>query len=223
MQILIQLYEMGTVLFYNSDDTMRIWIKHENRVRGTVNVANMVGDGSCLYRAMVHQLYKENKSTDHFKQTSRDLRLKISAHIEKNLKRYISDVKLTMTENIARYKNVNLKDITKKQCREYVEKEMIKDDNWGGGESLKAFSELYKTNILILMENSNHHHYYPKFEEKYVKTIILAFRLDCFKRKYNHYESVVSIDQNNLKDIIDDMNKVPLSDAIDFTDICMFR
>lgn len=132
MQILIQ-FQTLTNKYLDNNESMNIWIQNdEKRVRGAVHVANMIGDGNCFYQSMVHQLSQMEKSTKEFDDAARILRLEVVEQIEENFEIYIKDLKLTMIENFAGFENHNLKDISEKQCRDYLRIEMIKNHTWWG-------------------------------------------------------------------------------------------
>lgn len=218
IQLFVQLNEMA-YRGYKGKTGICIWTRRQNRARAHVYVYETFGNGSCLYQAMSHQLFQTKMTTQELHQAARSLREEVVEHIKENFERYIMDIKLNMTEQ-AKFSEMNLNEITDKQCQDYLNDDMLKDITWGGGESMKAVSELYKTNVFVFMEHSHNHSYNNRFDGSYEKTIILAYRLNGETRKYYHYDSVTSIDMTDLKEIIDDINKYANTEPVELRRIC---
>lgn len=75
-----------------------------------------------------------------------------------------------------------------------------KKGEWGGAETLKATTLIHRVNILVLKQDSAYHYFYGGFKEKSTRTIIIVYR--CVNKVYNHYDSVMSMDEDNVKQIV---------------------
>lgn len=92
-------------------------------------------------------------------------------------------------------------------CLTFLEN-LKQDSEWGGAESLKAVSLIYKKNIIILNENGGIH--IPNFSPKYESCVILAYRLASSDTKLirNHYDSVVNIEESDIYSVQKDRDSV---------------
>lgn len=74
---------------------------------------------------------------------------------------------------------------------------------WGGFESLKAITNVYKINIFIFCENGDYY-FADRFNDEYDKSVFIAFREASGKNRTdtnrNHYDSACQIDTNVLSE-----------------------
>lgn len=90
-----------------------------------------------------------------------------------------------------------------KECIFFVNHCLPQPGCWGGFESLKAISSVFKINIMIFCENG-HYYFADRFNEDYNKSVFIAFRDASGKTQTdtnrNHYDSVSNIDINVLSE-----------------------
>lgn len=163
----------------------------------SVTVAPIVGDGSCMFHSIVHQLNGTN--TNEFikiKTLSIELRAKIVAFITDNYETFKISLQGRVYDASRDEEIVDMK----AECKQIIKK-LSKYDYHGGGETLLAVALIFQVNIMIINEKGDYY-FANKFDTSYKKTIILAYRLRNYKAKgnepRNHYDSVVHIDSNDL-------------------------
>lgn len=79
------------------------------------------------------------------------------------------------------------------ECATFLSTELPKLTCYGGAESLEAISALYNVNIVIINDD-NYYSLACKFNEKYKRTIMLAYR------NKNHYDSVIEVSEANISE-----------------------
>lgn len=81
---------------------------------------------------------------------------------------------------------------------------LSKNGCWGGNESLCAIRKQFEQNILVLNEESSDCYFVAGFDSNYDQTMIIAYRLNGLVGGLdrNHYDSVVSIDPNDICSIV---------------------
>lgn len=159
-----------------------------------IHVINTTGDGDCLFSAFVHQLFLEKINSIRFKELTHDLRNNVVAHILNHFDTFKDEIKTRLEDE----KNESFED---KDCLSFVKSELSQRGIWGGGETISAVQQLYKTNVIIFCENSTYYYCYG-FNPKYDRTVFLAFRGNNYNNKtqYDHYDSVCEINNDLLYD-----------------------
>lgn len=158
-------------------------------------IIRMKMDGSCLFRAIHHQLSFERPNTDIFEENIKLLRSIVVAHIKKNLQEYSFQIKNSV------YDQNGLNDIKDMdpECIRFLE-ELEKPSSWGGSETMRAVSEIKRVNILIVNEENGF--YYHSFEPRFARTIVVAYRLpqkNANKNaRRNHYDSLTELKQEDI-------------------------
>lgn len=194
-------------------NVMVVFLQDNTKIN--INVVKILGDGNCLYRAIVHQVFKIPTTNAAFEDTVVELRQQITSHVLANIKKkdknYIIEVKNTMADKYKKCVN----DYTEKDCENFVEYTLTKDGIWGGGESIRAATELLSINIYIISEKSKFYSFVPIFNQNNRESIILAYRTFGKTSTYYHYDSVFAIDTANLKKLLARSSR----DILDLTEI----
>lgn len=109
-----------------------------------IELCRIPGDGNCLFGATVHQRYHFKVDSDEYKQRVAELRKKVVAHININLKRYerillgrIYD-KRYVNEKKSKTQNVE------EDCKNFLDNCLSKEHYWAGPETIQAICELFK-------------------------------------------------------------------------------
>lgn len=182
---------------------MFIYVKEHKVV---IKMIGMPQDGNCLFSAIYHQLNEVSHNSTVFSEEVQKLRESVvcflKARLEEKDKHYINSVKNTMVDN----EKLCFNDISLEDCKEYVKEKLKLSIKWGGAESIKAVSEMFNVNVLVLTEGAKKHSHY--FDAKRNRTIILAYRLSPNAQsilKYYHYDSVLALNEVHLRELAQQM------------------
>lgn len=105
--------------------------------------------------------------------------------------------------------------VTEENGLEFVNKILPKKNTWGGSEAIYTAMMIYKINVLMFNEYGRF--YFPYgFDPSAQRIILLAYRLgDATKskrkspsNKYEHYDSVINIDSQNISFICDTLSEI---------------
>lgn len=181
----------------HSPSTSTVKFKLADRLQA-LNVVQIDPDGNCLFGALCHQLfcYKVN-SVAHNAAVN-----KLRADVVTYINEHFDDFKFILKWRISSPVN----DIDK-ECTFFVNFCLRKNGFWGGTESIKAVSQIYKVNVIVINEEETH--YFPiDFIPEYDRTIAIVYRIGIKSTKdkmnpiRNHYDSVEEIPQSILMDMI---------------------
>lgn len=157
-----------------------------------VKVCDIKADDSCLFGSIVHQLNLVKINSKQHADLARTLRKNVVKYIVEHLSDFIFLLKNRLPDGQAE------DDDLQTQCLDFVTNELSSLKCWGGCESLKAISELYSVNIIILNDDGK-----CNFSQSYHpcndRTISIAFcntigGVQQSNINRNHYNSVVEID-----------------------------
>lgn len=210
-QISDQLIEMKNAAMTHNESQIEMKFLIEN-VPHELQAVEIDANGSCLFGASVHQILKTEISSKLQSNETKKLRGDVVVHIQENLLQFKRELEGTVQHVWGPKVKSNLE----LACKYFLEKELPKNDTWGGSESLKAISQLNKVNILVLTENGDFY-FACRFDAQFKQTIILAYTTfhfeehevtDCKDGVANvlnvsnieriHYNSVINIDQNDV-------------------------
>lgn len=179
-QLSVQLLNMRTKRerFGGTIESISFKIGTEN---ARVDVTTVKPDGHCLFRALCHQLFEVQLDSPTADEYVKKLRSAVVNYIRANIGHFKHELKGRLfDEKIA---TNNQASVGEKKFLESLEG----SSKWGGAESLKAVSLIYKVNIVIITENDCCY-LASGFKTQYDRTVILAHR--AFGNSYNHYDSV---------------------------------
>lgn len=181
--------------YEKNDNSETMFIKiGRNKIKVTVRI--MESNGDCLFAALNNQINGTATSSDQFKFEVESLRKDVIEYIEPRFLGFKEAIKNTMIDaNVQPYD-----DIQDFECMAYLLNVLKNKGEWGGAETLKAITLIHHVNILVLKQDSAYHYFYEGFKEKNTRTIIIVYR--CVNKVYNHYDSVMSMDGDNVKQIV---------------------
>lgn len=161
------------------------------------------GDGNCLYASIAHQLFQMKINSIQHSEFTQKLRMEVVRYISVNLPNFIHYLKgrvYEMNDHCAESKNSgklrshNEREIHKEEialrCKSFVGK-LLAGGTWGGTESIKAISEIYEVNILIINEDGSCN-MVGSFKVEFNRTIMITYRSG------NHYDSVSVMDDKTI-------------------------
>lgn len=185
-QIATQINEMVQAVLTNGDEEGTMEFQLENNKICRLSVAKISGDGNCLFAAIVHQLWKYPVNSAQHIEAVKQLRSKVVEYILGNFESF----EFILKDRVYDLKEASeISDISA-ECKSYVQFVLSRNGEYGGFETIKALSELYKVNILTFLEDSScAFHNKEKIHEK---TIAIAYRFwnKDGQRTRNHYDSV---------------------------------
>lgn len=166
-----------------------------NKTTIYLSIAKILGDGNCLFAAIVHQLWQYPINSKQHKEAMKQLRSKVVEYILANYESFEFNLK----DRVYELKNASqITDMTA-ECKSYVKNVLSRDGEYGGFETIKAVSEMFQVNILTFVEDGECSFYNTK--NIYNKTIALAwcngFVSDGVQIR-NHYNSVYDVKPDDL-------------------------
>lgn len=150
---------------FNTDDG------HEH----TLLTLKIYRDGHCMFRSLAHQLWLEMLGTKEQNDSTLDLRAKIVAYINDNLSSFSWELKGSVFEMYGDNPKMSDESFAKAECIRYLNEDLAKSA-WGGGETIKALTHMYKVNVLVVNE-IGHYNYPAGFNINYPSSVILAYRI----------------------------------------------
>lgn len=160
-------------------------------------VTKIKRDGNCLFRALAHQLFGETQSIRKQDQSMKRLRADVVAHIKENYADFEHELKGCVMD---RKENVDVNSLDM-ECQLYLNHCLTKAGCWGGAESIKAVSRIYKVNVVIINENGPCY-LVNGFNPNHERTVLLGYRLAHPESKSqgnrNHYDSVINVQQDYI-------------------------
>lgn len=163
-----------------------------------ITVANIPGDGSCIFGALAHQLWMYKISSMEHKQATKKLRAEVVEHILKP--EYFPLYKQRLRERVFSFNEKVGKKVTdtdmEMECKIFVKHVLSNKKTWGGAETLLAVSILHSTNIIVFNENGTIAKV-KKADQNHNRSIAIAFRIGL-NDEFNHYDSVCEINSADL-------------------------
>lgn len=207
----IQLYEQLAQNITKMNEATLINDDHQEKMRcipmqntnACITIATIPGDGDCLFGSIVHQIFRYPVNSKLHKNAAKQLRTDVVHHIlaEEN---FVSFQKLLM-DRILETKSKNQIVDSTAECKKFVTDFLSQKGAWGGAESIKAISDLYRTNIITFYEDESVYFVGGK-EGAYNQTIAIAFRIgfvDNGKPIRNHFDSVCNMNSSDISTVTD--------------------
>lgn len=188
-------------------------VKHHDGRTYKVAVHEVKSDGSCLFRTAVHQLFFSKIDSDDHHQEAKILREKVVEEIQNNYKHYEKAIQGRILDDIEdntekRSNENSTGDEIEIACSDYVNNRLLNSRCWAG-ESILAFTEIHKVNVLVFREHNGY--YFPYgFNPQYSRTIFMAYRKQEQTNEewiYNHYGSVCELGTDLLYDCACELTK----------------
>lgn len=157
----------------------------------TLLVEMIYGDGHCLFRAIAHQLFRGILGTDEQDKATLKLRSDVVSYIKEHYSEFVWELRGAVYDKFDVVPRGEMDD----KCRDYLN-EYLANCGWGGSETLKAVSEMYQVNILVLNEGDSGY-FVNSFNTSFNQTILLAYKV----------LKVLTVEQTMDETIIDDTFK----------------
>lgn len=182
-----------------------------------LRVIKIKGDGNCMFSCLAHQMFGHKVNSSEHEDATNSLREAAVKFIRENFKDFMFELKGRVLEERdiqktrkGQRKMVEWKDITEKDCENYV-MTLSNSKTYGGAESIKALSRIHRVNIVVFYELGPH--YYPlSFDRNFDRTLFMAYRLaNRSNNQWNHYDSVAEVDLKILCDCVNVLNAAALN------------
>lgn len=193
-QLATQINEMVQAVLEHGDDEETMEFELNDNLINVLSVAKILGDGNCLFAAIAHQLWKYPINSKQHNDAVNRLRAEVKDYILSNFESF----EFTLKDRV--YESKKSSEITdmKAECESYVRNVLSQNGKYGGFETIKAISEMYKVNILTLLEGSTYS--FHNKENIHENTIVVAWRfgVENGQTTRNHYDSVYDMNAQNI-------------------------
>lgn len=199
-QFFNQINKMVGYVLINGEGQQQMNFQLKNNTVRSLSVVCTIGDGNCLFSALTHQLFGDPiDSTEHVNK-SKNLRAAVVAHIlvPENFPSYQYNLQDRVFE-LKKKKKSQFEDL-EQECKIYVREVLSKSGEWGGPETIRAVSNMYKTNIAVFEEDGACC-IFKSQEKNFNRTIMIAYRYalnEYNERVYNHYDSITDMDPDDI-------------------------
>lgn len=189
-QVLAQLKEISSIsgMHVRRKQNMEVLIGNK---KAQVGVIVQKGDGFCLFRALVQQIFKMPCDTAEFHEKVFEFKNEVINFILENSDKYMNEIQHSLVERYGGCFNQYNKD----DCEYYVDHK-IRVEGWGGAETLKAVREIYEINIFVVYEAISYCTFTARFNSQFKRSICLAYRTSG--NRYDHYDSISNIENDIL-------------------------
>lgn len=197
-QLSVQNLKMQNAIVLHTEIKQNFSFNLGDNVYGVINVTDIKKDGNCMFGALAHQLFYVKLNSVEHDNATKELRMKSADHIRENYDLFAHNIKGRVFD-----RNVNVVDINKESIF-FVNFCLPQPGCWGGFESLKAISYVYKINIFIFNENGDYY-FANGFNPSHDRSVFIAFRNANQIKNHaaadrNHYDSVVEINSEILSE-----------------------
>lgn len=169
-----------------------------------LQVVKIPSDGSCLFGALIHQLFGTGIKSDEHRKLTAKLRADVVTHIKLNVESFEHELKGAVLNTFEGKKVRNMK----QKCIDFLHKELPDESTWAGVESFRAVCEMENLNILVVNEGGTGYFSPCSFDRNLTQTVLVAFRLktktleaNASNINRNHYDSVVRMEQSDVYDL----------------------
>lgn len=197
-QFSYQTTKMVEAVLMNGDTQSSMNFQMKNDKVRQLSVVEVEKDGNCMFSSCAHQLFrKEIHSVEHTRKIAQ-LREKVVAHIlDPN---HFSTYQFVLQDRVYEMKKKSEISDLKEECVSYVRDILSQPSVWGGMETLKAVSNLYKTNVAVINENGPAY-IIKNAENKFNRTIIIAYRY-WKSNVLMHYDSISDINADDIFELV---------------------
>lgn len=196
-QIAEQIRNMVTAQLLHSERTEQMEFKDKNKIAHVIYVIKINADGNCLFTSLAHQLWPTAVTSDECKRNSMKLRAAVVEHILENIESY----QMFIDERVDEVKSLSNDDASlETKYKMWVRYVLSRKGVWGGIETIKAVSRMYRVNVVIFNE-CNRVRMIQGANEQYNRTIIIAYRFHLNGKNepvYNHYDIVCDMESNTI-------------------------
>lgn len=179
-----QMLRMENCVKIHNEDTKEFVVSKTTRKKSKslVKVVKIDADGNCLFYALAHQLFYVKKNSKQHIELADKLRRQVVEHVCNNIDPFLHGLK----DRLIEYR-LEWKDDLRGSCLRFVREEISKDGFWGGEETLKATAEIFRVNILLILDRDtcilgN------RFDPTYERALVLSYI--AMGNTLNHFESI---------------------------------
>lgn len=167
-----------------------------------VGVCKIPSDGDCLFGAAVHQQFQLKVGSAKYDQEVTKLRKNVVSHINENLRNYERELLGRIYESRQRQGNTSKIEENEKNglFNDFLSNYLSKQYKWGGSESIKALSEMFRANVIIFKEGEEIY-FGNSFNSLYEDIIVLLYGIrgqNNQNKNHNHYDSIVKLNEDAL-------------------------
>lgn len=197
IQIGTQIWKMVTSQLTHSESIEQMEFKIKNQMARIIYIIKILGNGNCLFTSLAHQPWPSATTSDECKKNSVKLRAKVVEHILNNIEPY----QMFIEEYLHELKSLNSDNTSLDTKYEmWVRHNLSRQGSWGGIETIKAVSQMYRVNV-VLFDECGIVQMIQGAKEQYERTILLAYRFylnEQHERVYNHYDSVCDMESDTI-------------------------
>lgn len=204
-QLSKQVTLMMSAALQNKDEQEQMTSNLNDGVSIDITVSQIDGNGHCLFSALYHQLFQMKINSRAHRNGVKKLRKEVVEHIlnPTNYPTFEFQLKDRVYEmNEGRSKSKKVTDMESK-CKTFV-KNNLSANAWGGAETIRAVSDMYKVNVININE-CGECYMLSDSTRTFNRSVLITYRLirdgegnimDYTKR--NHYDSVADINSHDL-------------------------
>lgn len=211
-----QVIKMSNCAAKSKETIEEVVLNDSKKEMKSMKFCQVRGEGDCLFLSLSHQLYGHKIDSEEHNLNAVALRGQVVDHILIHLADFQHEIKgRLICDNGKQITNIE------NDCIDFVTKKLSKQGYFGGSESIKAISRIYKCNIIIVYDDGSCKCGY-NFSSTNEKSIFI-FHHDFLSHKTkkqvvkesdnpgNHFDSIVGISDKQLdvlaKEIICTANK----------------
>lgn len=156
---------------------------------GAIEVFPMDPNGDCVFSALAHQVFcVKIRSPDH-QDLTRKLRKETVQFIKENFDSFEMELRGRVLENDLNEEAESIRN----KCHDFLHHCLPEEKEcWGGIESIKAISQMYQVNIVVINDDGTCN--LPiRFHSKKTRTIMIGYSSAGDSNSRNHYDSIASI------------------------------
>lgn len=192
-----QIEKVQSAIMSNGDRTEQMQYEVIENEPHQLELASIAGDASCMFGAIVHQLFGFQINSDEHRQATSQLRQDVCQYIPEHFKSFVA----ALQDRVSDIDHLQqMEDIYEAQLI-FVDDYLTSEDVWGGQETIQAVHEMFRVNIFVFREPRD----YSLFHREPNRRILLLAHRKGDRSKplsLHRYDSVCNIDRDEIWDII---------------------
>lgn len=188
-QIWTQNLRLENMAQQNTETKFDFFVDKTASKHGKIEAFQIDPDGDCVFAALAHQIFCVKIRSSQHHDFTRNLRKEVVQFIKDNFNSYEFELRGRVFEIDSNKSDKNIQ----KKCHfflnDYLPKEKV---CWGGIESIKAISQMYEVNVVVINDDGTCN--LPiKFDPTKKCTIMIGYSSNGHNNNRNHYDSIASI------------------------------
>lgn len=186
-QMSVQIQQMVAANLVNSESEENMEFQLKNQPARQISIVKTSPDGNCLFSALAHQMWQNEITSQIHNKKTKELRKTVVEHILDPLHYHL-------------YEKIIVNRLNKKttvptsECKMFIRFGLARG-KWGGLETLKAVSNKFNVNVVIVNEFGSCN--MVKGSDTYNRTLVIAYRMNDAS-VYDHYDSVGDMDSEGI-------------------------